>query len=127
METVLSHLYECKGCQGFFNTAVRLRRIAEEDRKAYPTELDDRVLRQAAPIRRVRLFEYRFKLPAYVISAAAVILLAVSFAIGFMVQEDVHQKEMDAILKAPPSQIVYGMPTQWVYPAMNHQSNGGVR
>lgn len=127
MEDVLSHLYGCKSCQGFFTTAAGLRNIAKEEKESYPTELDGKILDRAYGKPRAHLFSYRLKLPAYVVSAMVVILMAVSFTLGFMVQENVHQKEMDAILKAPPSEVIYGMPTQLVYPAMNHQSKGGMR
>ncbi len=126
MENVLSHLYGCNSCQGFFNAAVGLRNIAKEEREPFPSELDHKILDRARGKARAQSSS-RLKFPAYVVSAAVAILMAASFTFGFMVQETVHQKEMDAILKAPPSEIVYGMPTQLVYPAMNHQSKGGMR
>lgn len=125
LEEILSHLYGCKSCQQLFNAAVGLRNIAKGEREPFPSELDDRILSRTQAKPRANLFGYRFKLPAYVISAAVVILMAVSFTFGFMVQENVHQKEMNAILQAPPSEVVYGMPAQLVVPVMNHDHKGG--
>jgi len=127
MVNVLSHLYGCDECQKFFNTTIRLRSFANEERRSYPFELNEAILQQVHNRRKASFLNYRFKLPVYVASIAAIILVAISFALGFMVQENVHQKEMDIILKAPPSEVVYGMPATIVYPVMNQQTNGGVR
>jgi predicted anti-sigma-YlaC factor YlaD len=127
IENVLFHLYGCKACQEFFNAAVGLRHIAREERERYPSGLDEILMNRIHSKSRTNLFGYRLRLPAYVASAAAVILMAVSFTLGFMVQQNVHQKEMNAILQTPPSEVVYGMPAKIVYPAMNHQSKGGMR
>ena len=123
----LSHLYGCEDCQQFFKAAVALRNIAKEERKPYPSELDDLVLSQMRSKSPTSLLNYHFNLPAYVVSAAVVILIAISFSLGFMMQENAHEREMKAILQAPPSEVVYGMPAQLVYPVVNHQSKGGVR
>ena len=119
MEKALSHLYECRSCQQFFNAVVGLRNIAKENREPYPTGLDEVVMNRMQRKSQGNLFSYRLKLPAYVISAAAMILMAISFTFGFMVQRDVHQKEMNIILQAPPSEVVYGMPAAVVYPVLN--------
>lgn len=127
IEKVFSHLYDCEECQRFFNAAVKLRSLASEDKELYPLDLDEFVLSRAREKRKVNLLKYRLRIPAYVVSAAALVLIIVSFMFGFFLQEGVHQKEMNAILQGPPSQVVYAMPTQWVYPVVNHQSKGDMR
>lgn len=126
-DAVLSHLYECEGCQAFFGSAVKLRSLAGEDKTLYPLELDESILRTARGKRSTNLLSYRLKLPVYAVSAVAIILLVLSFTFGYMIQDNVHQQELNAILKAPPSQVVYGMPTQVVYPVAMRQAKGDVR
>lgn len=123
-DDVLSHLYGCKSCQDFFGSAARMRSLAGKDVVSYPVELDALIRKRTAPDRKVNVFGYRLKLPLYVVSAAAVVLLVVSFVFGYMMQEGVHRKEINAILKAQPSQVVYGMPAQVVYPIAMHESKG---
>lgn len=125
IESVLSHLYGCKDCQQFFNAAVGLRNIAREEREPFPAGIDEMITNRLQLSSRRNLFSYRPKLPAYVVSAAVIILAAVSFTLGFMVQENVHEKEMNTILQAPPSEVVYAMPTQLIYPAAIYQKLGG--
>ncbi len=123
----LSHLYSCIGCQRFFDASVRLRDEAKRDRYPFPVELDKMVLASQQGKSWTNLSGYRRRVPSYVFSAVVVLLMAVSFGIGFMVQESAHQKEMKAILQAPPSEVVYGIPERIVYPALNHSTKGGVR
>ena len=127
LDGVLSHLYVCKSCQTFFASAAKLRALAGDDRIAYPPDLDESIVKEAARRRSSNPLNYRLKLPVYAASAAAVILFVISFFFGFMMQEDVHQKQINAILQAPPAQVVYGMPTQLVYPASVRETKGGRR
>ncbi len=127
MEKALSHLYGCKACQQFFNAGAMVRNAAKEEKANYPVDLDERIFDLVHRRSPANVFNYRLKLPAYAVTAAAVILMAVSFTFGFMAQENVHQKEMNAILQAPPSEVVYGIPARIVYPEVNHQSKGGIR
>jgi predicted anti-sigma-YlaC factor YlaD len=127
LEGTLSHLYGCESCQSFFGSAAKLRALAGDDRIAYPPDLDESITKEAALRRRTNALNYRLNLPVYAASAAAVILFVVSFFFGFMMQEDVHQKQLDAILQAPPAQVVYGMPTQLVYPVSVRETKGGRR
>ncbi len=124
---VLTHLYGCESCQSFFGTAVKIRSLAGDDRTTFPVEVDEPVLKSLKKARSANPLSYRLRLPVYVVSAAAVVLLAVSFMFGFMMQQDIYQKRIDAIMQAPPAQVVYGMPAQLVYPAAIRETKGNVR
>ena len=126
-ETTLSHLYGCKDCQDFFSSAVKLRALANEGKLPYPDDLDDAIMRRAQRVRKTNPLSYRLNLPVYVLSTVAVVLLVVSFTFGFVMQEDIHQKQINAILQAPPAAVVYRMPTQLVYPALIREIKGGVK
>lgn len=126
-ETTLSHLYGCKDCQDFFGSAVKLRSLAHEGKLPYPDYLDDAIMRRARRTRKINPLSYRLILPVYVLSTVAAVLLVVSFLFGFVMQEDIHQKQINAILQAPPAQVVYGMPTQLVYPASVRETKGGIK
>lgn len=127
VDGVLSHLYGCESCQSFFGSAIELRSLAGNDRLSYPVELDESVLRETRRKRRSNPLSYRLKLPVYVASAAAVILLVLSFTFGYMMQASEHQEEINAILKTTPSQVLYAMPTQVVYPVSMRESKGEER
>ena len=127
LDGTLSHLYGCESCQSFFTLAMKVRSVAVDDRIPYPVGLDESVLKEVKGRRRPNPLSYRLKLPVYAASAGAVILFVVSFFLGFMTQEDVHQKQINAILQAPPAQVVYGMPTQLVYPASVRETKGGIK
>ncbi len=118
---VLSHLYGCNECKAFFTSAIKLRSLAVRDKVTAPPELDDSLLREVKKRRKVNPLSYRLRLPVYVISAAAVFLLVLSFTFGYLMQERVHQRELKAVLQAPPARVVYSMPTQVVYPAALRQ------
>jgi len=118
IETVLSHLYGCESCQDFFSTAVKVRSIAAEDSPAYPAELDDAVRQRVQEKRGTSFLRYRFRLPAYVVSAAAVLLIVISFAFGFMVNRSISQREIE---QAMSNHGLFVMPQQTVYPVMSRQ------
>ena len=122
IEAVLSHLYGCESCQNFFNSMGRLRSMASDDSDVYPIELDDVVVRRVQERNKASLLKYRLRLPAYVVSAAAVILIVISFAFGFMVNRSVSEREMQRILS---SRGFYVMPQQTVYPVMSREFQGG--
>lgn len=123
-DEILPHLYKCETCQAYFNSAVKLRSLAASGRIPYPVELDESIKTQVNARRKANPLSYRLKLPAFAASAVLVVLLILSFALGFVMQEGMHRREMDAILKAPPSQVVYGMPTQVVYSVSMRGSKG---
>ncbi|MCL4539363.1 MAG: zf-HC2 domain-containing protein [Bacteroidetes bacterium] len=127
IEAALSHLYGCESCQNFFSTAVKLHSLASDDRMSYPAGLDESISRKIGRKQNTNALGYQLRIPVYVVSMAAVILLIVSFAIGFMLQENMHRDEINAILKAVPSHVVYGMPTQVVYPVSIRDSKGAMR
>ncbi len=121
MDAALSHLYGCESCQNFFTSAVKLRTMAGDDRGVYPSELDEAMLRQMRNKGKPNLMSYRLRLPAYVVSAAAVILIVVSFAFGFMVNKSMSQRELQRALS---SQGMYVMPQQTVYPVVSRTYEG---
>ncbi len=122
IESALVHLYGCESCQSFFNAAVKLRSMSSDDREVYPFELDEAVLRQVHEKRKANFLKYRLRLPAYVVSAAAVILIAISFAFGFMVNRSMSERE---IQQALASHGLYVMPQQTVYPVSIRVDQGG--
>ena len=122
IESALTHLYGCESCQNFFNAAVRLRSIASDNREVYPAGLDEAILRRVHENRKTNFLKYRLRLPAYVMSAAAAILIVISFAFGFMVNRSISEREMRRILS---SQGFYIMPQQTVYPVMSREFQGG--
>lgn len=126
-DTVLSHLYGCDNCQSFFNSGIKLRSLAASERIPYPVDLDESIGKQVNAKRKANPLSYRMKLPVFAASAVVVVLLIVSFALGFIMQEDIYRREINALLKAPPSQVVYGMPAQVVYPVVMHESKGVLR
>ncbi len=126
IEEPLSHLYGCSECQNFFNDAIKLRSLAHKDQVNFPPGLDEAMNFRTMKAKR-GIARYRVKVPAYVLSIAAVVLIALSFTFGFMVQGNVQRKEMTELMKSLPGQVVYSMPTQVVYPVMNREIKGGVR
>ena len=118
INAALAHLYGCENCQDFFSTAVKVRSVGAEDRAAYPYELDDAVLRRVHEKRATDFLRYRLRLPAYVVSAAAVLLIVISFAFGFMVNRSLSQREIE---KAMSNHGLLVMPQQTVYPVMSRQ------
>lgn len=122
LDKVLSHLYGCENCQEFFGSVVKLRPLAASERMPYPVDLDESIRKQVNAKRKVNPLSYRLRLPVYVVSAAAVVLLVVSFVFGYMLQEDVYQRELKAVLQAPPARVVYSMPTQVVYPVVSRRA-----
>ncbi len=127
VDEVLSHLYGCEGCKSFFSSAIKLRLLAGEDKIAPPPELDDSVLSDLKRKKRANPLSYRLKLPVYLVSAAAVVLLVLSFAFGYMMQATEHRAEINRIMKSEPAQVVYGMPAQVVYPVSLHEEKGAIR
>ncbi|MCL5020265.1 MAG: zf-HC2 domain-containing protein [Bacteroidetes bacterium] len=127
VDGVLSHLYGCDECKAFITSAIKLRSLAGRDKVATPPELDDSLLREVKKRRIVNPLSYRLKLPVYVVSAAAVVLLVLSFAFGYMMQADVHQREMKALMQSSPAGVLYSMPTQVVYPVSMHEWKGAIR
>lgn len=116
-EKVLSHLYECERCQSFFNASVKLRSLANGDREVYPSEFDEIILRRTKERRRRNILNYRLNVPAYILSAAGVMLIIVSFVVGVMVQRNSTLQEMQQLVRA---RVVYQMPAVTVYPVMDH-------
>lgn len=126
IEETLSHLYGCSDCQNFFNDAIKLRSLAHKEHVNFPHQLDEAINVRAKKASR-GLTRYRVKAPAYLLSIVAVVLIAVSFTFGFMVQENAHRKEMSELMTAIRAQVVYSMPTQVVYPVSNREMKGEVR
>ncbi len=126
IEEALGHLYGCSDCQSFFNDSIKLRSLAHKDQVDFPPGLDEamnfRTIKAKCGIAR-----YRVKVPAYVLSIAAVVLIALSFTFGFMVQGNVQRKEMSELMKSFPGQVVYSMPPQVVYPVIDRGSKGEAR
>lgn len=120
----LSHLYGCENCQAFFVSAARVRSLAKEDALPFPQGIDERVPSAAARKRKSSLLRYRFRLPAYAVSAAAVMLMVLSFMFGYLEQKESYEKELKMLMQAPPSHVVYGMNAVTVYPVMNHEREG---
>lgn len=127
LDDMLAHLYGCGECQAFFNSAVRIRSVAGEDRAPYPVGLDESIRRKIIAKRKMNPLNRRLRLPVYAVSAGAVVLLVLSFAFGYMMQYEVHQRELNALLQAPPARVVYSMPTQVVYPAAMREVRGDIR
>lgn len=121
MESVLNHLYECESCQSFFNSAVKLRSAATDENEIYPAELDEVILRAVNERQKRNLLSYRLRLPAYVVSAVAVVVIAISFAFGFMLNRSMSERE---IRQALISRGLYVMPQQTVYPVSIRQYEG---
>ena len=121
MDAALSQRYGCESCQKFFRSAVRLRSTAGDDNEIYPVELDGVILRRMQDRNKANFMKYRLRLPAYVASAAAVILIVISFAFGFMVNRSISQRE---IQRALSSRGLYVMPQQTVYPVVSRTYQG---
>ncbi len=79
---VLSHLYGCEQCQSFFNLAVKFRSLAQDRKLPYPDDLDDTIVKKMRKEVRSNPLRYHLRLPVYAVSAAAVILLVLSFTFG---------------------------------------------
>lgn len=127
IDRVLLHLYGCENCQTFFSSVTKLRSLAGENKVPYPVELDDSIGKQTNARRKVNPLSYRLGIPVYVVSAAAVVLLIISFVFGYTMQQDAHRKELDAIMNARQSGVIYSMPTQVVYPVAMREAKGEVR
>lgn len=124
IDSALTHLYVCESCQNFFNAAVKLRSVAGDDKEVFPVELDEVISRGVNERQRNNFLNYRLRLPAFVVSTAAVILIAISFAFGFMVNRSMSEHE---IQQALTSHGIYVMPQQTVYPVSVRQYQGESR